>query len=207
MKYLIPAVAFFAAIFVTYHVVSGTKDHVRGALSSAVTESSASIRNLGQAPAFSLTNQEGRLVNEEIFSGNLNIVSFFFSSCQGPCPALSRQLVKLQKELEGTKDLQFVSISIDPKRDTPEVLSAYAEKIGADTENWMFLTATDEPTIGKLSREGFRLGLDEAEMIHSTSLVVVDSNKRIRGYFHAFEEESIANLKQTLAVLTKTLPL
>src|SRR5207244_4246347 len=100
------------------------------------------------------------------------IADFIFTACPGPCPMISSRMSELQKPLENS-DVRLVSFTVDPARDTPEVLSGYAEKLHAQSGRWDFLTGP-KSTIYDLSRNGFKLGLsdgsEETRMpVHSTS--------------------------------------
>ena len=109
---------------------------------------------------------------------------------------MSSQMRKLQDTLPA--EIQLVSITVDPSRDTPEVLAHYSKQYGADSR-WMFLTG-DKQALHDLSIKGFKLGVDdtqgtEAEPItHSARFVLVDRDGRIRGYFSGTEEDALNTL-------------
>ena len=94
------------------------------------------------APAFALIDQAGRPVASAALRGNVLLVDFVYTGCPGPCPILTSRHVTLQRKLspEMRSRTRFVSISLDPTRDTPEALRAYAEARGVDLEHWSFLT-------------------------------------------------------------------
>ena len=95
-------------------------------------------------PPFTLTDQSGRTVTDDALRWEgFTIVDFMFSHCQLACPIMSGNMYRLTQMLEG-RPVRFKSISVDPLRDTPETLSAYASRLGADTDRWSFLT-TDNP--------------------------------------------------------------
>jgi protein SCO1 len=106
---------------------------------------------------------------------------------------MTSQMKQVQRATEGIANVRFVSISIDPKRDTPEVLAAYAQKFHADTSRWVFLTGPRE-TIQKLSRNVFLLGGVDDTLQHSTRFVLVDRKSRIRGFYDTSEPDSIPKL-------------
>lgn len=155
------------------------------------------LPKLGKFPAFKLDTQENQPFSEEKLFGKKVIFSFFFTSCEGPCPILTAELVKLQKEFVSEKDLLFVSVSIDPKRDTSEKLKVYAQKISANLDNWVFLTGDIEEII-KLSEGGLNLGLDPAEFNHSTKVILIDKEGQIRGLFDSQDKNELKQLKKNL---------
>ena len=97
------------------------------------------------------------------------------------------------KQVQRATSIQMVSISIDPKRDTPQVLAAYARKFHADTNRWVFLTGSRE-TIQRLSRNVFMLGDLDDTLQHSTRFVLVDGKARIRGFYDTSDPNSIPKL-------------
>jgi protein SCO1/2 len=106
-------------------------------------------------PSFALTNQSGRVIRAEELRGRAVVISFFFTSCHDVCPLLTTQLARAQGEvcaagLDGR--VRFVSITVDPTADTPEVLQRYAAGFGADPANWDFLTGQPEE-VGRVVRE------------------------------------------------------
>lgn len=105
------------------------------------------------APDFKLVNQSGETVNLSDFKGKIVVIDWIFTRCTDICLTQTKRFKKLQDELKQKqlfeKDVVLVSISIDPKNDTPEVLESYAEKSGADNSGWHFLTG-DFRTVQKV---------------------------------------------------------
>ncbi len=99
-----------------------------------------------KAPVFELTDQDGKPRDLESLLGRAVLVDFIFTTCPGPCPMLTASHVALQKALpaEIRERTHFVSITLDPERDTPEALRSYAEQRGADLSSWSFLTGDAE---------------------------------------------------------------
>jgi protein SCO1/2 len=122
----------------------------------------------GSVPDFALIDQRGRPVQRGHFDGKVWIASFIFTHCPDECPLMTAEMARLQSNLVHMADLRFVSISVDPDRDTPAVLAQYAERFDADPGRWFFLTG-DKRAIYRLAREGFRLGIvDPTEPSHSS---------------------------------------
>ncbi len=114
----------------------------------------------GLAPAFSLIERSGRRVEASDLRGMVWIATFIYTHCTDTCPLQSARMARLQADLGGAPDLRLVSITVDPARDTPEVLARYAARFGADPARWLFLTG-EKAAILHLAREGFRLGVEE----------------------------------------------
>ncbi len=106
------------------------------------------LADIGQAPRTVLLDSKSRSFDISKLRGKVVLVSFVYTTCNGVCPATTQTLVGIQHALREAKlwknSVEFVSITLDPKRDTPEVLSRYARLFGADPVAWHFLTG--EPT-------------------------------------------------------------
>ena len=137
-------------------------------LQSSSGLSPAQLPVYGSVPDFALIDQRGHPVRRGDFDGKVWIASFIFTNCPDECPLMTSEMARLQSNLAHMADLRFVSISVDPDRDTPAVLSQYAERFNADPGRWFFLTG-DKRAIYFLAREGFRLGIvDPSEPSHSS---------------------------------------
>jgi cytochrome oxidase Cu insertion factor (SCO1/SenC/PrrC family) len=135
---------------------------------SSSVPSPAHLPVYGSVPDFALIDQRGRPVQRGHFDGKVWIASFIFTHCPDECPLMTAEMARLQSNLAHMADLRFVSISVDPDRDTPAVLAQYAERFDADPGRWFFLTG-DKRAIYRLAREGFRLGIvDSTEPSHSS---------------------------------------
>jgi cytochrome oxidase Cu insertion factor (SCO1/SenC/PrrC family) len=120
--------------------------------------SSPTLPVYASVPDFALTDQKGRPVRKVDFEGKIWIASFIFTTCPDECPLMTAEMARLQSDLAEVPELRLVSITVDPGRDTPAVLSEYAERFHANPERWLFLTG-DKAAIYRLAREGFRLGM------------------------------------------------
>lgn len=140
---------------------------------------------------FELVDQTGARVTRADLLGRPLIVDFVFTTCSGPCPAMSAGMAELQQAL-GDARVRLVSVSVDPARDTPEALAGYAEALGAEP-GWRFLTG-DEDQIVTLATS-LHLGVARAtpsasgevrlgeQVTHSTKFVVLDAEGVVRGYY------------------------
>jgi protein SCO1/2/putative membrane protein len=151
---------------------------------------------------FRLTERSGRAVGDADLAGRVWVASFIFTHCPLSCPRITSVMKGLQAKLAGT-DVRLVSISVDPDRDTPAALAAYARTFGADADRWWFLTGPKDDLV-RLIRERFKLGLSiatESEqqagaepITHSDRLVLVDRGNRIVAYFDSNDPARTAAL-------------
>ena len=151
----------------------------------------------GSVPSFELVNQNGQPFGSAQLLGKIWIADFIFTTCPGPCPMISSRMSELQKPLEKT-DVHLVSFTVDPDKDTPEVLRGYAEKLQAQPSRWDFLTGP-KSTIYNLSRNSFKLAVSDSSAetgtpVHSTRMILVDRHGDIRGYYDATEADAMTKL-------------
>ena len=92
----------------------------------------AQLDNFGVAPPFHLTAQNGQRFDSKSLEGHVWVADFFFTSCPGPCPLMSKKLGELQRQTSDLPDLKIVSFTVDPATDTPAVLTAYGKHFNAD---------------------------------------------------------------------------
>ena len=164
---------------------------------------------LGSVPAFTLVNRDGRTIRRADLAGSPWIANFIFTRCPASCPMMTSRMARLERELPRDLEMRLVSISVDPEHDTPEVLQRYAASFKAPAR-WLFLTG-DGGQIYRLSKEGFKLGVDAAPsgaktaepILHSTRFVLVDGEGRIRGYYDAFDKESMKGLRRDLEAIVE----
>ena len=157
---------------------------------------------IASVPEFSLVDQNSRPVTLTSLAGKPWIADLIFTRCAGPCPIMTAEMKSLQKAL-ASSDLRFVSISVDPKQDTPDVLKEYAKKFGADESRWLFLTGTDDAVYA--TARGLLLPADPAKgsepIIHSTKFVLVDAAGKIRRYYSSANADEMTALKRDAAAL------
>jgi cytochrome oxidase Cu insertion factor (SCO1/SenC/PrrC family) len=118
------------------------------------------LQMFGTLPDFSLTERGGRAVTRTDLVGKVWVANFIYTHCTDTCPLQSARMAALQQDLAGQQDVRFVSITVDPRRDTPAVLAEYAARYRADRNRWLFLTG-DKQTIYTLIQEGFHLSVED----------------------------------------------
>ncbi len=156
---------------------------------------------------FSFQNCDGRTITKQDMLGKPWAVCFVFTKCLGPCPTVTRQFRALQDRLKDD-DVRLVTLTVDPVRDTPEVLLNYAKMSGADLDRWYFLSA-DQNVIYPYIHRNFRVPVQEAqgpkqegfEIIHSTFVMLVDANGVVQGKYNAAKDEEMATLRRELQKL------
>jgi len=159
---------------------------------------------LGTVPPFALTERSGRTVRSDDLRGRVWIADFVFTRCPDFCPLITSRMGELQLSLRPGDDLRFVSFTVDPVHDTPEVLRDYATHAGA-TDAWLFLTGQRDAVAG-LVHDGFKLafaddGPPAQPITHSDRFVLVDRSLQIRGYYLATDAGDLARLRQDAAAL------
>ncbi|WP_276345720.1 SCO family protein [Daejeonella sp. JGW-45] len=136
---------------------------------------------------FKLVNQHGDSTSFPGDSSQITVVNFFFTRCPTFCSNMNREMARVARINNGNRLMRFLSISVDPEYDRPEVLNAYSRKYRAENKKWEFLTG-DKEFIHSLAKNDFRVDAiqdttKEVNFIHSPMIILLDSQKRIRGYY------------------------
>lgn len=176
------------------------------------------LKIYGTVPDFSLTERSGRKVSLADLKGKVWVAQFFYTHCTDICPLTVPQMGLLHLEYlndpEFRSMIRFLSITVDPEHDTPQVLTKFAERFSADPELWLFLTG-DKAGIYRLAQQGFKLGIgeqenptevkrktgEEKEIFHSSRLILVDRKSQIRGYYSGIDAEAMVRLRRDLKAL------
>ena len=160
-------------------------------------------------PSFSFINQDGEAFGSNDLENKIYVVNFIFTTCPSICPLMTGQMYWLDKKLDNSafKNVQFLSISVNPEHDTPQVLSTYALEKDLDLTRWNLLTG-DKRAIYKLGADGFFLASREDVMapggfLHSEKVVLVDWKKQIRGFYDGTDANEMNRLKDEIKVLMK----
>ena len=162
---------------------------------TAAQEASVSV------PDFRLTDQQGESLALSDMAGKIWVADFIFTNCPTICPAMTQEMARLQSEFVADP-VYFVSFSVDPERDTSEVLSRYAAEYGADDRRWRFLTGEKEH-IYELAKDGFSLaaGYNGSELLHSTRFVLVASDGHIYERYDSRSKPAMLRLRRDLSML------
>ena len=155
---------------------------------------------MGRVTDFQLQDQSGATMKLADMDDKVWVVDFIFTSCAGVCLKMSRSMSGLQRDFAGIEEVHFVSITVDPERDSPEVLATYAKKYEANHDQWHFLTGSIED-IKKLSIEGFLMGFGDEMINHSSRFILVDREGNLRGFYTGTEPEEVDRLRTDIETL------
>jgi protein SCO1/2 len=166
------------------------------------------LNNYGPVPEFALTERDGSSATLGDMRGKIWIADFIYTTCTDTCPMQSAAMARLQDKFAQQPDLRLVSFSVDPERDTPDVLTRYAARFNASADRWLFLTGAKQE-VARLVQEGFRLSATaltdasskESIILHSPRFVLIDRNAEIRGYYDSRDRDALDRLKEDVAVL------
>ena len=155
---------------------------------------------------FSMTNQFGKTITLENWENKIIVVDFFFTSCPSICPKMTNSLKLVRSNFVNDSMVQINSFSVDPDRDSVARLFTYAKRF-AIQGNWNLLTG-NKMEIYRLARKSFLLVATDGDggpndFIHSEKLVLVDTKKRIRGYYNGTSESEVAQLVKDINKLKK----
>jgi protein SCO1/2 len=162
------------------------------------------LPKIAPAPDFTLTSQDGTQVTLADFRGKVVAVTFIFTLCTQTCPVLTPMMSFVQDRLGsdfGTK-IAFVSITVDPERDTPEVLKEYAQAFGADPAGWSFLTGDPAEIQGVTRRYGVyasKAANGDVDHTFLTSIVDPKGILRVQYLGARFDPEEFRRDLQSLA--------
>ncbi|MFN4121754.1 MAG: SCO family protein [Flavobacteriales bacterium] len=146
-------------------------------------------------PEFRFINQEGREVTEQDVKGKIYVVDFFFTTCQTICPAMSDEMNRINQTFADEPNVLILSHTVDPDTDQPEQLKSYAEKFGAKSNKWLFLTG-DKVDLYAIARNGYLLEASigtggPTDFIHTQNFALIDHNRRIRGIYDGLDKNEI----------------
>ena len=155
------------------------------------------LQKISEVPAFTLTDQTGRIVTLADLKGKIWVANFIFTRCKGPCPLSTLRMAELNKRLaRARKEVQLISFTVDPDHDTPTVLTEYAKPSEADPAHWQFLTGPSAD-INDIVVKGLLQPLakePDGTPAHSTRFVIVDANGWLRGYQDSADPEVLQKL-------------
>jgi protein SCO1/2 len=162
------------------------------------------LPKLFPVPNTNLVDETGRAVQLDAMKGNVTVYNFIFTNCAAICPIMTNNMRAVTPKIDKDAPVRFVSISVDPARDTPAVLAAYAKRNRNDPR-WTFLTG-DLGAIVNLSVNGFKLAASDpapgAEpLLHSGKFAVADKQGVIRGYYDGTDgavADEVARAVETL---------
>ncbi len=161
-----------------------------------------------QIANFAFLNQDSTLITEKSIEGKIHVANFIFTSCGSICPTMTRNMKIVSDSLKNEKSLSFLSYSVTPWIDKPNVLKKFKEKNQIQNKNWHFLTGR-KSSIYQLARQSYfaeeDLGFskDSTEFLHTEHFILVDKNKRIRGIYNGTLTLEMQQLIQDIRTLSE----
>tara|TARA_Y100001970_G_scaffold286542_1_gene408958 strand:+ start:835 stop:1491 length:657 start_codon:yes stop_codon:yes gene_type:complete len=178
----------FQPAMVNYELVDSTMQHVK---------------RYHRISSFSLINQNGETITEKKYENKIYVADFFFTTCPGICIDMTRNMLKIQKKILDNPNIMLLSFSVTPKIDSVAQLKKYATEKGIKDSKWNLLTG-DKKQIYTLARESYfvvKEGQGINSMIHTENFVLIDPDKRIRGFYDGTNDEEILDLMDDIAIL------
>jgi protein SCO1/2 len=147
---------------------------------------------------FSFINQNGRTITQKDYEGKIYVADFFFTTCGTICPMMTSNLTKVQQAIKGNPKVMLLSHTVTPEIDSVPVLKQYALKHGVIDSKWNLVTG-DKEEIYKMARKSYlavKLGRPDQmyDMVHTENFVLVDAQKRVRGFYDGTDDEDIKRL-------------
>lgn len=203
IRWAVVAVIVMIAIFYANHLMTTSRPPQLSALPVYGQRNADSTDHT--IARFSLTDQFGQTVTNETFSNKYYIADFIFTTCQGICPKMSSQMERVYQKYKHLDDVMFISHSVKPEEDSVPVLKAYADKHNVTNDHWRFVTG-DKKQIYELAHTSYLVGDSTTEgspddFVHTQFFVLVDTKKRIRGFYDGTDSVEVDRLLSDLATL------
>jgi protein SCO1 len=157
---------------------------------------------------FSLIDQKGKPFTEKNIQDKICVVDFFFTSCPGICPQMTKNMAVLQTKFLDDDNVMLLSHSVTPEKDKVAVLATYAKEKNVDYEKWKLLTGTKDE-IYNLGRKYYFVEEDLGEnrdinvFLHTENFVLIDKERRIRGIYNGLDDNSINALIEDIKMLER----
>ena len=200
---------FFTSVAIAYVMYFRPEDNLPiyqpSQLNPALVDPSAMREENHRILDFNLVNHLGDTVTLADVQGQILVVDFFFTRCATICPLMTKNLQRIHDRLGPDAPVQLMSHSVTPVADSVSVLSAYADKHGADPDLWWFLTG-EKSEIYTLARKSYFSCLDEGDggfqdFVHTENIVLVDDQGRLRGFYDGTDSKAMSQLFSDLEFL------
>ena len=163
------------------------------------------VKRFHKIKSFEFLNQNGEIISEKDYEGFIYVADFFFTTCPSICPIMTNNMLNIQNYIKDKNKVKLLSFSVTPEIDSVPVLKEYSIKKGVDDKYWNLLTG-DKSKIYSLARKSFLVVKENREsnshdMIHTENFVLVDREKRIRGFYDGTDDKDIQVLKKDIDIL------
>ena len=170
-----------------------------------VDESIQYVKKYHTIAPFSMTNQNGETITEQDYDNVIYVADFFFTTCPSICPIMTKNMAMLQEKLTQFPNVKLLSYSVTPKIDSVAQLKRYALQNKVDDNRWNLVTGSKKE-IYQLARKSYLVVKDDGDggpfdMIHTENFVLVDKQKRIRGYYDGTQAAAMEEILNDIAVL------
>ncbi|MBP2283528.1 protein SCO1/2 [Flavobacterium sp. CG_23.5] len=154
---------------------------------------------------FSFVNQNGKTITQKDYEGKVYVADFFFTTCGSICPKMTTNLAEVQKAIVNNPKVMLLSHTVFPETDSIPVLKAYAIKNGVIDSKWNLVTG-DKKEIYTMARKSYlavKLGKPEElyDMVHTENFVLVDTKRRVRGFYDGTKKEDMKRLIEDINFL------
>lgn len=154
---------------------------------------------------FSLTNQNGKIITQKDYTDKIYIADFFFTTCPTICPIMTKNMAVIQAQIIDDDDVLLLSHSVTPVIDSVAQLKKYALEKGVNDAKWNLVTG-DKKQIYQLARKSYLAVKNDGDggpfdMIHTENFILVDKERRIRGFYDGTKTEDIEKLMDDLDIL------
>jgi len=209
MKRLIPAgLIVLTGIIIAYFLIKPKQLPVYNPSDinpKLVDESVQGVTQMHRIGSFSLTNQNGKNITEKDYEGKIYVADFFFVTCPTICPKMTKQMERVVDKFKSNNHIAFLSHTVMPEHDSVPVLKEYAQKRKVPTDNWNFVTG-DKKHIYDLARKSYFAAITEGDggvddFIHTENFVLIDKDKRIRGFYDGTSEQDVDRLINDVSTL------
>jgi protein SCO1/2 len=151
---------------------------------------------------FSFTNQNGKTITQKDYEGKIYVADFFFTTCGSICPIMTTNMLDIQKAFATNPKVMMLSHTVLPETDSVPVLKAYAKKKGVNDAKWNLVTG-DKKEIYAMARKSYlavKLGKPSElyDMVHTENFILVDTKRRVRGFYDGTKKEEIERLVQDI---------
>lgn len=165
------------------------------------------VRKYHTIADFKLVNQNGDTITQDFYKDKIYVADFFFTTCVTICPIMTDHMLKIQERLKDDPDVLLLSHSVIPKADSVPQLKKYALEKGVDDKKWNLVTG-DKKQIYDLARKSYLAAKSQGDagpfdMIHTENFVLVDKERRIRGFYDGTNPEAIDDLLHDIEILKK----